>query len=335
MPESMKVLFKIIKANSGSDFYYERLAKALRTFNVETEIIYYRQWILKIVPFLIFLFNKPTDCDILHTNADYGWALKEQDKPLVITLFHNVFDKEYLKNVTLINKLYYFFLRLSIRKSLVVADGCVAISDHTKTSFENEFGENDIQRIYCGIEIDKYKPLPVPLLDKRFKLLFVGNFIRRKGADLLPKIMESLGENYVLYVTLTPKDSQKLHLPNNIVPIGRPSDKTIIKLYNQCDAFLFPTRLEGFGYVVVEAMACAKPIIATDCSSLSEIVINNKGGLLCKIDDINDFVAAIHTLADNKTLRKRMGKFNQRQVVKRFDLLKMGRQYVKFYKTVI
>src|SRR3989338_7053329 len=134
----MKVLFKIIKANSGSDFYYERLAKALRTFNVETEIIYYRQWILKIVPFLIFLFNKPTDCDILHTNADYGWALKEQDKPLVITLFHNVFDKEYLKNVTLINKLYYFFLRLSIRKSLVVAGAAGVPTAHHQKTFDNK-----------------------------------------------------------------------------------------------------------------------------------------------------------------------------------------------------
>lgn len=61
-------------------------------------------------------------------------------------------------------------------------------------------------------------------------------------------------------------------------------------MYNFCDILLLPSCREGFGYAVAEAMACGKPVICTNSSSLPELVMEGKGGFLCEQDNIEDFV---------------------------------------------
>ncbi len=70
---------------------------------------------------------------------------------------------------------------------------------------------------------------------------------------------------------------------NAVRIIIRPTRDELLALYSLCDAFVFPSWIEGFGLPVLEAMACGAPVIASDRGSLPEVVGN--AGLICDAED--------------------------------------------------
>ncbi len=312
----MKIVFPLINLGSGADIYFERLVKELRENKVEAEINYYDRMFLHILPFLK-LVKKKTDADIIHTTAELGWVFKQKDKPLHVSILHIPNSKDGF-NPGLIKSLYYkFIIHPQIRRSLKVADKIFAISEYTKKEAIN-LTDKPIEILYPPLDLDEFKPLKVKSKSKKFKLLFVGNLIYRKGADMLPEIMKKLGKEYVLYYTSGLRtEIPKGFKQSNMISLGKLSDEKLIREYNKCDAVLFPTRLEGFGYVVAEGMACGKPVISTNCSSIPEIMKNKTNGFLCKSGDVDDFVDKIKKLKENKSLQMKMSNNNLRDI-KRF-----------------
>jgi glycosyltransferase involved in cell wall biosynthesis len=73
--------------------------------------------------------------------------------------------------------------------------------------------------------------------------------------------------------------------------IGRVSDEDLIGLYRGAAAYLDPSLYEGFGYGVLEAMACGAPVVASDRTSIPELV--GDGGLLCDPESPEDLAAAL------------------------------------------
>ena len=84
------------------------------------------------------------------------------------------------------------------------------------------------------------------------------------------------------------------------------------------DIFLLPSLWEGFGYVIVEAMAAGKPVIAYNVSSNPEIIKNNQTGYL--VEDIHGFVESIRSLVQNVSKREEMGKAARQRVKSIFDI---------------
>lgn len=324
----MKIAFKVIKTKSGGNVYFDILKNQIK----DSKIILYPK-LFEIFPLLLKLVNKKTDAKIIHSVAEYGWIFREKDKPLVVTIHHNVFDPDYRKTASWLQKGYHsLIIKPNMKKTLKSASKIIAVSEYTKNSIIKTFGNYPIIMIYNGVDTEKFKPIKIKSDDKRFKLLFVGNLIRRKGVDILPKIMKKLGENYVLYYTsgLKTKIPKNFNLPN-MISLGKLSDGDLVKEYNKCDVLLFPTRLEGFGYSVAESMACGKPVIATNCSSIPELVEDGKNGFLCKMDEIDDFVDKVKKLKKNKSLYKKMSKKNRNKIVNNFSLVKMNKYYKKLY----
>jgi glycosyltransferase involved in cell wall biosynthesis len=328
----MKVVFKVIKAGSGNDIYFQRLSEALKKIKIDSEIEYYPKY-FQYFPWLLKFFNKKTKADIIHSNVEYGWVFKEKNKPLYVTLHHNVFDKEYRKYTSFSQKIFHdFILKPNSRKSLEDADKIIAVSKYTKKSFIETFGEYPIEVIYNFIDTDKYKPQKVKSPDKRFKLLFVGNLTKRKGADLLPQIMSALGNDFVLYYTsgLRTEIPKEFNLPN-MIPLGKLSEEDLIKEYNKSDALLFPTRFEGFGYCIIEAMACGKPVIVIANSSIPEIINNGFTELLCKEDRLECIINKAQMLKDNY-LSQTYLVVNRKNIVNNFSSHKIVNRYRKIYE---
>lgn len=299
----MKIIFKIISAGSGSDAYFERLSKALNNLGHKTKIIYFNKY-FQFIPFLIPLLNQRDEqADIIHSNIDYGWVFKNKNIPLILTAHHNVINSSYQKYTSFFQKIYhYLIVKPNIKKSLKDADTIIAVSNFTKKSFIKIFGySKKFKVIYNGINLNLFKSLGLDKYhqDGKTHLIFVGNLIKRKGVDLLPKIMKKLGKNYVLHYTngLRTKTPKNFEL-KNMFSLGKPSTENLVKEYNKCDALLFPTRLEGFGYVVIEAIACGIPAITSNCSSLTEIALLQKGCNLCSVDNVDDFVNKIKNLSN-------------------------------------
>lgn len=98
---------------------------------------------------------------------------------------------------------------------------------------------------------------------------------------------------------------------------------------------MFPTRYEGFGYAAAEAMACGTPVIASDCSSLPELVRHDETGLLCQTDSPRAFADAITGLATDATRLKTMGLAARERVIRKFGTEMMSQRYLELFHQLL
>ncbi len=107
------------------------------------------------------------------------------------------------------------------------------------------------------------------------------------------------------------------------------------ELYRHADLLLFPTVREGFGLAAAEAMACGLPVVATDCSSIPELVVDGKGGFLCQTGNTEQFAARINELAESASLRRQMGEYNRARVEEKFTLQRMVNEYRTLFEETL
>lgn len=142
-------------------------------------------------------------------------------------------------------------------------------------------------------------------------LLFVGQLTPRKGYDLalraLPAIVARHPTASLLMVSgINTADRAKaeglageLGVSSHVHFLGRLEDAALVNLFRACDVYLTPTRYEGFGLTLLEAMACGAPSVASDVPSVNEIVRDGENGLLARPDDPDSLAtAALRVLAD-------------------------------------
>lgn len=333
----MKVTIRQVRGKSGIDVWAENLCQGIHTLGHHCTLDLRSQYSM-FLPSLLKAKEKNQHFDILHSNTWNGYAFKE-NYPLVVTEHHVIHDQEYSHYKTIPQKAYHRWIYECEKKSLEVADVVTCDSYYTLKKLEEVFHYTEAYLVYVGIDEKLFKPshsemdaLDIPK-DKTL-LFFSGNLSIRKGADMLPKIIKMLGDNYLLLVASGQKQGTILGC-SNIINLGRLSINQLIEIYNRCDIFLTPSRLEGFGLSVAEAMACGKPIVATNYSSLPELVVDGKGGFLCRMDDVKDFTEKIQYLSDNDDLRREMGIFNRKRVEEKFTIEKMTKGYLKVYRSLI
>jgi glycosyltransferase involved in cell wall biosynthesis len=331
------IALKQIQGNSGIDVWTKNLCRGLN-HQGHTCSLDLRPWYFQFMPGLL-KFQKCSDkYDIIQSNTWSGYVFKDSH-PLVITAHHFVNDPAYNPFRTIPQKIFHLWIYRCERKSLEVADSVICVSQFTQKKLEEVFGYTGSQVIYNGIDTSVFRPIEqnsdawnIPP-DKNV-LFFAGNLSRRKGADLLPAIMKMLGEDYVLLLATGQREISFGTL-NNIKNIGHLDLAHLVMAYNRCDIFLSASRLEGFGLSVAEAMACGKPVVATNGSSLPELVVDGKGGFLCELDNVKDFVERIRYLAENDMERKTMGTFNRQRVIENFETGTMTKAYISLYNEIL
>lgn len=87
-----------------------------------------------------------------------------------------------------------------------------------------------------------------------------------------------------------------------VVDVGATTDDELRKLFGRCAAFLFPSRYEGFGLPVLEAMACGAPVVASRAAALPEVA--GDAGLLFEPDDYEGMAGAVRRLLRDPALRE-------------------------------
>jgi glycosyltransferase involved in cell wall biosynthesis len=83
--------------------------------------------------------------------------------------------------------------------------------------------------------------------------------------------------------------------------VGRVADDSLVTLYRGADCFVFPSRGEGFGLPLLEAMACGTPVVASRASSIPEVV--GDAGVLVDPDDVGEIVGALERVVGSPATR--------------------------------
>jgi starch synthase len=180
-----------------------------------------------------------------------------------------------------------------------------------------------------------------------FIVLFVANLYREKGVfDLLyafRRLLDRLGgeANVKLLIAGKGREEAKirktihqLRLNNSAELIGSFQYSVMPRIHNLADLFVLPsipisTWQEQFGYVLVESMACGKPVISTRSGSIPEIV--SEAGILVPPNDFSSLAEALHDLLTNERKRKELGLRARSYAEEIFDAHQVAMQYMSHY----
>jgi glycosyltransferase involved in cell wall biosynthesis len=153
-------------------------------------------------------------------------------------------------------------------------------------------GEEEPFALYLG-RIHPHKSLELAIramefTDKNASLVIAG--------DLEPK--------YPLYKEKLEKLAEKVKISDRFKIIPSPSDSEGVRLMQRCSVFLFPSTIDTFGLVVLEAMACGKPMVACNRGGVPEIV--GDAGFLLE-PNVREWQTTLNKLLSDSNLRKQMG----------------------------
>lgn len=324
------VWFPFIRSRSGADVFTERLCAALNARGIRAEITWlplraeYASWSVP-VP------KPPQWATVAHVNSWLPQRFWPKHLPVVCTLHSCVHDPALFPFKRPLQRLYHRLWIYRIEQTAIErARYVTAVSDYTARAAHAAFGSTSITVVPNGVDTNYFTPSERDQPTIPFRLLYVGNWISRKGVDLFSPILAKLGPDYELYYTAD-RDGRhaSYSLPNNARCLGRLDTAGLLRAYQQADALLFPSRLEGLPLTVIEAMACGLPVIAAHSSSLPEVV--GKTGLLCPADDVDQFVAAARLLASDTGLWRRMRHAARERVVARYSEHQQVDRYLRLY----
>jgi len=222
---------------------------------------------------------------------------------------------------TRIQRIYY---RLFTRFSAERATQIIAISEATKGDLQQFYGtaSDKINVIYHGVN-ERFRPLDAEIVDcvtRRYRiktpyLLFVSTIQPRKnvvrlieafaaarrriGAEGAPTLVLAGKRGWL--TTQIERRAAELGIGEQVQFVGYVADQDLPALLNGALAYVVPSLYEGFGMTVLEAQACGTPVLASNVSSLPEVV--GSAGLLVAPYDVGAIADAITELVLDKQLR--------------------------------
>jgi glycosyltransferase involved in cell wall biosynthesis len=136
----------------------------------------------------------------------------------------------------------------------------------------------------------------------------IGN--ARKGTDMLARILARLGPRRDTVVMIAGVGGKEWvgKIPQTVIPLGYLQDDRLIAMANAAaDIVVAPSTVENLPNSVIEALACARPVVAFDAGGMRDAVRNGETGLLVAVGDVAAFADALGALLGDEARRAGMG----------------------------
>jgi glycosyltransferase involved in cell wall biosynthesis len=221
--------------------------------------------------------------------------------------------------------------------------------------------------IYNGVNIEKFVPVQSEeraarrhqfgLEQDDYYLIFVGSITQRKGVDVLIEMMERLRKirEDVHLLLVGPHDFP--HFPSNhpvhrfaleiqericrsdlqhhVRMVNRVTLDEVLRWLQAADVFVFPSRREGLGGVILEAMAVGLPCVCSEMDGIAYDLIEPRvNGIVVKENNADAFTEEVLQLIENPGLRQRLGDAARQTMIERFDERKVALEYKKLFGTL-
>lgn len=241
-------------------------------------------------------------------------------------------------------------------------DGYAAISPALEYRYhEAGLPRDRIRLLPQGVDVDEFQPVGDPrrvraelgLPTNGPMLIFVGSLIHRKGVDVLLKAWTRIGQTHA--------DAQLVLVGRGSLPAGHPEETfwadqlgglppsvasrvhtlgvraDVSRLLQAADIFVFPSRREGFGTVMIEAMACGLPCVVTDQPGITDFIFGEGGttGTVIPQEDHQELAAVVSGLLSDRERAVEMGTLARARVVHKFNIDRIADRYLEFYTDLI
>ena len=165
----------------------------------------------------------------------------------------------------------------------------ITISNWLENLVRKHVPHAQIQTVSNGIDLEKFYPPEDNSAREHVGVVFNGLPTKR-----VPLAVEAVGilraryPELLLHVIGSPKQAYD----DFVRPTGRISDDQVRQIYSSCKAWIFPSKIEGYGLPILESMACGTPVVATPAGAAPEL-LESGGGVLVDSDDPSDLADAV------------------------------------------
>jgi glycosyltransferase involved in cell wall biosynthesis len=224
------------------------------------------------------------------------------------------------------------------------ADRLLVVSKAVMRDVTSFYGINPerIRVVYNGVDADRFSPgeggpLPPQLAEMAGKriILFVGHFGLRKGIFYVIRAMKSVRAEFrdahLVCVGGTPAwlgkndfkqvlkgEMQRNGVEDCVTLLDAVKNTELIEFYRHSEVFVLPTYYEAFPKVVVEAMSCGKPVVATRTGGIPELVDDGETGLLVPFGSPEAISEKLILLLEDGEMRAAMGRRGRERVERLF-----------------
>ena len=204
--------------------------------------------------------------------------------------------------------------------------------------------------VYNGTDPELFSPDPASggqsssqaPRDPQSEILIVGNLIPSKGQELVLRAIHRIAGSFPQLCCQIIGEgpdrarlealARKLGILPRVNFRGRQSRRAVADAMRCCSLFVLPSRSEGLGCVYLEAMACAKPVIACRGQGIEEIVEHEKNGWLITPDHLDELVQGLFTLLQSREVALRIGLAARQRVLDGLTLSHQAQQLAAIYR---
>lgn len=239
-----------------------------------------------------------------------------------------------------------------IKRMVIRHIDMLTVVSHAMRAYANQFKrKQEIEVISMGVDLTCQFTPAYGANRKTNEILFVGRLVEKKGVQYLIQAMPEILERYPCAELLIIGDGpareslQKLadlkKLGSKVQFLGAIANTSLQDKYRHATIFVAPSIVaqdgdqEGLGLVLVEALGCECPVIASDLPAIRDVIIHNKTGLICKQKDSKDLALKIITLLGNRKLRESLGRAGRQHVLQNFDWKIIADRYKKLIDSAI
>ena len=316
----------------------------------------YRVRFLPLYPFhaklFEFFFTKnfrtlETDFDIVHYHLPLS-PIAHTQLPTVVTVHSTGMGQasriELRDFYSFAHKLFNVY-RYSIEsKALRNADIITAVSKKVAEELHryHDVKLNSIITSGNGVDTNFFVPRKNNEIDEETYVLFCGSLIYQKGLlDLVKSAKYILQKHPEVSFVLAGEGPleralknivRKLKFTKKFVFLGYVNQNKLLRYYQDATVCVLPSYYEGLPSVLLEAMACGVPIVATNVGGVSEFVVNEKNGLIIPMKDPKLIADAVSRLVEDDDLRTAIGKAGRKTVQKCFGWERIANKILDCYE---
>ncbi len=196
--------------------------------------------------------------------------------------------------------------------------------------------------IYNGVDTKKFKKIKTDLKDRlgcEFLSTTVCRLITQKGVKyLINAVKEIEGDFKAVIIGRGPKLKELISLTKKFglekkveFVSGLVSEEDVIRYYSASDFFILPSLWEPFGIVLIEAMACGNPVVATNVGGIPEVV-SPRCGLLVEPRSAKHIADAANKLINDENLRRKLARNARERTEKVFDFDNIAKKVELSYR---
>jgi glycosyltransferase involved in cell wall biosynthesis len=232
---------------------------------------------------------------------------------------------------------------------LTVVAPCEWLAEQARRS--SLFGDRRIEVIPNGLDTEMYRPRDPSLgrdlfgLPDDARLVLFGAVDPmgdgRKGADLLRAALRELSGvsdlddvELVVFGASEPDDPPDWGFLTHYTGFLH-DDPSLALLYSAADVMVVPSRYEGFGQTVFEALACETPVVAFDATGPRDQIAHRETGWLAEPYDPSELAAGIEWVLGDDERRVAVGERAREVVEERYDRRDVAREYLWLYRSVV